>query len=1035
MDLAITQRPCIVLRKGSRVITIPSNSNQIGIASGTLRLKRSIVDTDIEFGVPIASEFSVELFNIEEDLRGWEIEVSLKDTTQPVPIYTALFTGVIDSSKTDNIGHTRQIVAYDWIYYHRDDNVASWWNNYWQPATGYSIKTVRNAFLQYLGFTTPTKSYVNDTDSIISWSSDDLPIMSTITVGQVLKMLCEMQGTFPFIDPFGNLDFATLDDTYTVDITGQYETGNSTWEDFTTDTITGVSLYSSSEDLLTSVGTVDNVYNIAGNIWLMHLEDYYHDNVITVLTNLLNFIDDIQYKPCNIKMIKSNINLYLGQRVLTDRGYTYVMSNELSGVCFVEQTIQGISSASKLPKEVSDANDTMVQENKLSKTYSEINQMKDRIVLKVDADGRIVQAELSADPSTGTEFKVSADNIDFIANGVMNLTANAIGINASNFSVDKDTGNITCNGGTIGGWRIYNTGFSYGMVSPSDYSHTGAFLDSTGSIIFSNVGNDNHTILNDEGLKVYKTSASSGELGSFTSNYGFVIPSGYSTRNFTGTAIVLGCSEDNTSTISNAELRLSPIEMTLAGASAIGYSNKGISHFYGIYDDGWTNDTVPIISGAVHRQLVSSSVTTTELGYLSGASSNIQTQLNGKQATITGGATTITSSNLTTNRALVSNSSGKVAVSTATSTELGYVHGVTSNIQTQLDSKANKAHIYGAEWDGSSTTKWTRTDDSQYFVEPQPAVNNGNGFSPFDNIYPWAGMVIIEDATAGTLVSIPKFWYKWTRDGAKMKLQIADAPVDGFLVSPAHMNRGDGAGERDVVYVGRYHSASDYKSKTGVIPLGNKTRSEFREALHTLGSDLWLADYAMLWTIRMLYLVEYADWNSQAVLGYGCGDVNAVRNVGSTDNMIYHTGTSKNKGQYGLSVQYRHIEGLWDNVFDFWDGIYYSGTSVYGILNPNKFSDTQNGTFIGTRPLIDSMATAWFNPNVSGFEWALFPSAGGGAANTYITDTVNFRQSGVVHLTGGFYSKAYYFGLFFSGGDTAANGKDSFLCSRLMKLP
>lgn len=70
-----------------------------------------------------------------------------------------------------------------------------------------------------------------------------------------------------------------------------------------------------------------------------------------------------------------------------------------------------------------------------------------------------------------------------------------------------------------------------------------------------------------------------------------------------------------------------------------------------------------------------------------------QTALNGKQATITGGATTITTSNLTTNRALVSNASGKVAVSDVTATELGYLDGVTSNIQTQLDSKLSSAPV------------------------------------------------------------------------------------------------------------------------------------------------------------------------------------------------------------------------------------------------------------------------------------------------------------------------------------------------------
>lgn len=81
-----------------------------------------------------------------------------------------------------------------------------------------------------------------------------------------------------------------------------------------------------------------------------------------------------------------------------------------------------------------------------------------------------------------------------------------------------------------------------------------------------------------------------------------------------------------------------------------------------------------------------STVTTTTLGYLD-ATSSIQTQLNAKQATITGGATTIATTDLTASRALIANSSGKVGVSTVTDTELGYVSGVTSAIQTQLNTK------------------------------------------------------------------------------------------------------------------------------------------------------------------------------------------------------------------------------------------------------------------------------------------------------------------------------------------------------------
>ena len=67
--------------------------------------------------------------------------------------------------------------------------------------------------------------------------------------------------------------------------------------------------------------------------------------------------------------------------------------------------------------------------------------------------------------------------------------------------------------------------------------------------------------------------------------------------------------------------------------------------------------------------------------------------LTSKQNKIVGGASTITDDNLTANRALVSNSSGKVVVSAVTSTELGYLDGVTSNVQTQLDSKLSEAPV------------------------------------------------------------------------------------------------------------------------------------------------------------------------------------------------------------------------------------------------------------------------------------------------------------------------------------------------------
>lgn len=97
----------------------------------------------------------------------------------------------------------------------------------------------------------------------------------------------------------------------------------------------------------------------------------------------------------------------------------------------------------------------------------------------------------------------------------------------------------------------------------------------------------------------------------------------------------------------------------------------------------------------INRALVSnadggiavSPVTNVELAYLDGVTAAIQTQFNAKEATIDGTASTIAHANLTANRVLVTNGSGKAAVSSITDTLLGYLANLTGNIQTQLDGK------------------------------------------------------------------------------------------------------------------------------------------------------------------------------------------------------------------------------------------------------------------------------------------------------------------------------------------------------------
>ena len=127
-------------------------------------------------------------------------------------------------------------------------------------------------------------------------------------------------------------------------------------------------------------------------------------------------------------------------------------------------------------------------------------------------------------------------------------------------------------------------------------------------------------------------------------------------------------------------------ELNLLDGSAAGTIANSKAVIYG--SSGEVNATTLQIAGT------SITATAAELNYVDGVTSAIQTQIDSKQATITGAATTIDDADLTASRAVISNASGKVAVSAVTDTELGYLDGVTSAVQTQIDSK--QATITGA---------------------------------------------------------------------------------------------------------------------------------------------------------------------------------------------------------------------------------------------------------------------------------------------------------------------------------------------------
>lgn len=359
--------------------------------------------------------------------------------------------------------------------------------------------------------------------------------------------------------------------------------------------------------------------------------------------------------------------------------------------------------------------------------------------------------------------------------------------------------------------------------------------------------------------------------------------------------------------------------------------------------------------------------------------------------------------------------------------------------------------IFGVEGNllnyNDSSPYLTRTDDAAnlggcaFFVQNAIA-----GRSPFDEISPWKDIRRVTDDSLGELVEIPKFYYKWTATNSKLKLQISMVQHEGFLTSPAHADRGDGAGERDFVYVGRYNCNSAYKSISGDYPVTQTTRSGFRAGIHGKNVKAWQFDIAMLWTIRMLFLVETKSWSAKDVIGNGSVDYPAQVVTGSTDSMTYHTGTMATNRGYNGHIQYRYIEDPYGYCAYWCEGIHVLGKNIYIIKNPSQFADT-GGTNIGTTQFLNTYIGGWntfLGVNDPTLRYILMPANASADTTHGVRDYYDCNKSDIysnyyLMYAGGDcsdanlnYKRAGMFAMFFKFKNTQTYG---YLGGRLMKLP
>ena len=401
---------------------------------------------------------------------------------------------------------------------------------------------------------------------------------------------------------------------------------------------------------------------------------------------------------------------------------------------------------------------------------------------------------------------------------------------------------------------------------------------------------------------------------------------------------------------------------------------------------------------------------------------------------------------------LISNNiyNGSINSNTSGTTTIYYKsdNNINSDILIKTKAVAKAILIYGIKRDtNSTTTTWERIEDSVGLVANASLPGNENVQNDFDNIYPWSDMksynydantknvtawygdsnFAFDGSNGEVLTYIPGFYYKReVVDGIEYQY-ISETEQEGYAYS-------------EPFSVGRYKISGEDRgrSKNGVYPSALATISDFRERASMLGNEFSILDYHW-YVLQMLYLVEYADYDSQTKLGKGVTENNdGAIIMGGADSLGMKSGCLINDGAH--SMIYRGIEDIYGNTGDFLDGINIRNYQAYINYDFTTYkSDTFDGNYktlgyINTRRVgfITKLGYDSNNPLI------VLPTEID-ATNTNlntpsgIKDVYLGNSGDKILFVGGTCSRSAYAGLWFSDAHVGSGSALSGVGSRLIR--
>lgn len=193
--------------------------------------------------------------------------------------------------------------------------------------------------------------------------------------------------------------------------------------------------------------------------------------------------------------------------------------------------------------------------------------------------------------------------------------------------------------------------------------------------------------------------------------------------------------------------------------------------------------------------------------------------------------------------------------------------------------ETTRGHVYGIrrKITNNSSSAWERLFDSVGKVA-NATKNGGTVQNDFDSLAPWSDIKSCNydlttkkikawfgdanfkfDGSNGDVFTyIPKTYWKIYQENDYDYVLLADYPKAGFM-------------EVDGFFTGRYNGSvvSDVlHTYSGLVPTTSKTIGQFRTLANALGNEFSQLDWRYF-VVQMLYLVEYANYNSQSMLGNG----------------------------------------------------------------------------------------------------------------------------------------------------------------------